>query len=199
MNRHIISLTLRLVLGLNLLFATIAHLKLWKFYVEEPTKITSWITNNPVLGSVIAVGLLVISIFLLAGYKTIWATLSAIVLLLTNHIALLFAKPANDPFSGSFYNSFHHSVPFIGFAVILLYALSTKNDFSIDRLLKQNENELTVKTKNEMVLLIARIFVGTIFFAQGFDLLTGKATLMSFAENVYVKSYETTFIPTFLL
>ncbi|ENA1802817.1 DoxX family protein [Flavobacterium psychrophilum] len=199
MNRHIISLTLRLVIGLNFLFVAIAHLKLWKFYVEEPTKITSWITNNSLLGSVIAVGLLIISIFLLVGYKTIWATLFAIALILTNHIALLFAKPANDPFSGPFYNSFHHSVPFIGFAIALLYALSTNKDISIDRLLKQNENELNTTKKNEIVFLVARIFVGTIFFAQGFDLLTGKATLMSFAENVYVKSYETTFIPKFLL
>ncbi|EKT4502420.1 DoxX family protein [Flavobacterium psychrophilum] len=199
MNKHIISLTLRLVIGLNFLFVSIAHLKLWKFYVEEPTKITSWITNNSLLGSVIAFGLLIISIFLLVGYKTIWAALSAIALILINHIALLFAKPANDPFSGPFYNSFHHSVPFIGFAIVLLYALSTSKDFSIDRLLKQKENELTSKTKDEIVFLIARIFVGTIFFAQGFDLLTGKSTLMSFAENVYVKSYETTFIPKFSL
>ena len=199
MNRLIIRLTLRLVLGLNFLFVAIAHLKLWKFYVEEPTKITSWITNNSVLGNIIAIGLLIASLFLLASYKTIWATLSAIALLLTNHIALLFAKPANDPFSGPFYNSFHHSVPFIGFAIILLYALSTAEAFSIDRLLKQKENELTPKTKDEIVFLIARIFVGTIFFAQGFNLLTGKATLMSFAENVYVKSYEKTFIPKFLL
>jgi uncharacterized membrane protein YphA (DoxX/SURF4 family) len=199
MNKHIISLTLRLVLGLNFLFASIAHLKIWKFYAEEPTKITSWITADSVLGNIIAVGLLIASLFLLAGCKTIWATLCAVTLLLTNHIALLFAKPANDPFSGPFYNSFHHSVPFIGFGILLLYSLSTNKDFSIDRLLKKNENVLTPKTKDEIVFLIARIFVGTIFFAQGFELLTGKATLMSFAENVYVKSYETTFIPKFLL
>jgi uncharacterized membrane protein YphA (DoxX/SURF4 family) len=151
MNKHIISLTLRLVLGLNFLFVAIAHLKIWKFYVEEPTKITSWITNSSILGNIIAVGLFISSIFLLVGYKTIWTTLSAIALLLTNHIALLFTKPANDPFSGPFYNSFHHSVPFIGFAIVLLYALSTNKDFSIDRLLKQKENELTAITKNEIV------------------------------------------------
>jgi uncharacterized membrane protein YphA (DoxX/SURF4 family) len=199
MNKYIISLTLRLVIGLNFLFVSIAHLKLWKFYVEESTKITSWITNNSVLGVVIALGILLISVFLLVGYKTVWATLSAITLLLINHIALLFVKPANDPFSGPFYNSFHHSVPFISFGIILLYSLSTNKDISIDRLLKQNEKELTDGTKNEIVFLVARIFVGAIFFAQGFDLVTGKATLMSFAENVYVKSYETTFIPKFLL
>ena len=78
MNRHVISLTLRLVLGLNFLFASVAHLKLWKFYVEEPSKITSWITNNFVLGNCIAVGLFIVSFFLLLGYKTIWATIASI-------------------------------------------------------------------------------------------------------------------------
>lgn len=198
MNRHFISLTLRLVLGLNLLFASIAHLKLWKFYVEEPSKITSWITNNFVLGNCIAIGLFIVSFFLLLGYKTIWATIASIAFLLINHITLLFAKPANQAFSGPFYNSFHHSVPFIGFAIVLLYALSTKKDFSIDKFLK-NENELSSKTKDEIVFFIARIFIGVLFFAQGLELLTGEAALMSFAENVYVKSYDTTFIPAFLL
>jgi uncharacterized membrane protein YphA (DoxX/SURF4 family) len=199
MNRHIISLTLRLVLGLNFLFTSIAHLKLWQFYVEEPSKITSWITNNFVLGNSIAIGFLIVSFFLLLGYKTIWATISAIAFLLINHTALLFAIPSNDPFSGPFYNSFHHSVPFIGFAIVLLYALSTKKDLSIDKFLKQNENEFTSKTKDEIVFFIARFFIGILFFAQGLELLTGKAAIMSFAENVYVKSYETTFIPKFLL
>ncbi|CAN1553621.1 DoxX family [Flavobacteriaceae bacterium] len=199
MNRHIISLTLRIVLGLNFLFVSIAHLKFWKFYLEDPAKITSWITNISMLSNIIAFGFLITSIFLLIGYKTIWATLSAIALLLINHIALLFTEPANEPFNGPFYNSFHHSVPFFGFSIILLYVISAKNDFSIDRLLKLNENELTSQTKNEIVFLAARIFVGTIFFVQGYHLLTGKTTLISFAENVYVKSYEMTFIPKFLL
>jgi uncharacterized membrane protein YphA (DoxX/SURF4 family) len=197
MNRSIIGLTLRFVLGLNFLFVSIAHLKLWKFYTEDMAKITSWITNISVLGNCIAVGLLICSVFLIFGYKTIWATILSIALLLVNHIALLFTEPASDPFSGPFYNSFHHSVPFIGFAIILLYTLSRKNDFSVDRFLEQKSDELTPETKNEMVFLVARIFLGTIFFAQGLNLVTGD--IMKFAENVYVKSYETTFIPKFLL
>jgi uncharacterized membrane protein YphA (DoxX/SURF4 family) len=199
MNKHVISLTIRFVLGLNFLFAAIAHLQLWKFYVEDSSKITSWITQYSFLGNAIAVCFLLISVFLLVGYKTVWATLFSIALLLINHIALLFSKPANDPFSGAFYNSFHHSVPFVGFSIILLYALSTAKDISIDRFLKPMENQLTIEEKNEIVLLVARIFVGILFFAQGFALLTGKSTLLSFAENVYVKSYEMTFIPKFLL
>ncbi|MBS0425350.1 MAG: DoxX family membrane protein, partial [Proteobacteria bacterium] len=199
MNRSIISFTLRFVLGLNFLFAPVAHLKLWKFYVENPAKITSWITAYPVLGSVIAVGLLISSIFLLVGYRTVWATIASIALLLTNHIALLFAQPANSPFSGPFYNSFHHSVPFVGFCIILLYTLSAKTDFSVDRFLKQNENDITKETKNRIVLVVARVFVGMIFFSQGLSILTSKTGFINFAENVYVKYYETTFIPTFLL
>jgi uncharacterized membrane protein YphA (DoxX/SURF4 family) len=198
MNKQIISLTLRFVLGLNFLFASIAYLNIWKFYTADTAKITSWITNS-VFGNCIAVGLLIISIFLLLGYKTVLATIASITLLLINHIVLLFTKSAMNTFSGPFYNTFYHSVPFIAFAIVLLYASSTEKDFSIDRLIGQNDNGLTPESKNEIVLLIARIFIGTIFFAQGLELLTGKDTLMGFAENVYVKSYETTFIPTFLL
>ena len=199
MNKNIISFTLRFVLGLNFLFASIAHLKLWKFYVEEPTKIISWITNNSVLGNIIAISLLIVSLFLILGYKTTWATLSAIVLLLLNHIALLFTKSTNEPFNGPFYNSFHHSVPFIGFAIIILYNLNTEKDFSIDRFLYQNDNRLDKETQNSIVLLVARIFIGMIFFAQGLSIFTGKGGFLGFAENVYVKSYQNTFIPNFLL
>lgn len=41
MNKNIISFTLRFVLGLNFLFVAIAHLKLWKFYIDDTAKITS--------------------------------------------------------------------------------------------------------------------------------------------------------------
>lgn len=199
MNKQIISLVLRLVTAMNFLFVAIAHLKLWKFYTEEETKITSWITSNSIIGNSIAVLLFVISLFLLVGYKTFWATLTAIGILLVNHIALLFTKPSVDPFCGPFYNSFHHSVPFIGFLIIILYSLSTEQDFSIDRIIKQKENKMTKETKNEIVHFIARIFIGTIFFAQGLHILLGEGSFIAFAENVYVKSYETSFIPKFLL
>ena len=199
MNRPIISLTLRFVLGLNFLFAAIAHLNLWRFYTEDPKKITSWITGNAVLGNVIAAGFLLAAPFLLLGYKTVWAILSGMALLLINHAALLFTSPGVGSFSGAFYNSFHHSVPFLGFSMILLHSLSAKNDFSVDRFSAKKSDNLTEETKNELVFMTARIFVGLIFLAQGLSILTGKSGSLGFAETVYVKPYATTFIPTVLL
>jgi uncharacterized membrane protein YphA (DoxX/SURF4 family) len=199
MHKHIISLTLRLILGLNFLLVPIAHLKWSKFYVEDPTTITSWITSWPIIGNIIAIGLFLASFFLLFGFKTIWATLSSISLLLINHICLLFTNPSHDPFDGAFYNSFHHSVPFIGFSILLMYTLSAPNDLSIDRFLSKKTKEFSIPSKNEITFLIVRIFIGILFFAQGLELLTGEASLMSFAENVYVNNYESTFIPKFLL
>jgi uncharacterized membrane protein YphA (DoxX/SURF4 family) len=199
MNNSIINLSLRLILGLNFLFVPLAHFKIWHFYLENPDDITSWITSQPFIGSFIAVGLFITSIFILFGFKSFWATCSGIALLLLNHIALLFTNPANDPFDGPFYNSFHHSVPFISFSILLLYTLSSSKELSIDRLLQQVSNKVSLDRKNEIVFQTARLFIGFLFFAQGLSLLTDESTLMSFAENVYVKNYETTFLPKFLL
>jgi uncharacterized membrane protein YphA (DoxX/SURF4 family) len=197
MNKNIIQLTLRFVLSLNFLFVPIAHLNLWRFYTEDPTKITSWINATPILGNAIAIGLLFASVFLLLGFKTTWAIIASIALLLINHMALLLTKTETGSLSGPFYNSFHHSVPFIAFAIILLYTTSNTNDYSVDRYLGQKNNDLKPETKNDLVLLVARLFVGSIFFVQGLDIVMGGT--MSFAENVYVNSYSTTFIPKFLL
>jgi uncharacterized membrane protein YphA (DoxX/SURF4 family) len=197
MNNNIIQLTLRFVLGLNFLFVPIAHLNLWRFYTEDPTKITSWISSAPVIGNSIAIGLLIASIFLLLGLKTTWASIASITLLLINHIALLLTKTETGSMSGPFYNSFHHSVPFIAFAIALLYTSSNTNDYSFDRYLGKIDNDLKSETKNDIVFLVVRLFVGSIFFTQGLDIL--MSGVMRFAENVYVNSYATTFIPKFLL
>jgi uncharacterized membrane protein YphA (DoxX/SURF4 family) len=197
MNNNIIQLTLRFVLGLNFLFVPMAHLNLWHFYTEDPTKITSWISSVPVLGNALAIGFLIVSVFLLIGFKTTWSAMSAIALLLINHIALLLTKTETGSMSGPFYNSFHHSVPFITFAIIILYTSTKSNDYSIDNFLGKKENNLNVETKNDIVLLAARLFAGAIFFLQGLGII--KDGVMSFAENVYVNSYATTFIPKFLL
>jgi uncharacterized membrane protein YphA (DoxX/SURF4 family) len=194
MNKHIINLTLRLLLGLNLLFVAIAHLNLWKFYTEDPAKITSWITKTAVLGNVIAIGFLVVSLFLIMGYRTIWATIGALALLLINHLVLLFIKPANP-----FYNTFHHTVPFMAFGIVLLYALLGESKFSIDAVLKQKEVSLDVATKNEVVFFVARIFIGGIFLSQGLFNVFGKLSLLEFADLVYVQPLKTSFIPAFLL
>jgi uncharacterized membrane protein YphA (DoxX/SURF4 family) len=195
MNKHIINLTLRLLLGLNLLFVAIAHLNLWKFYSEDPAKITSWITKTAVLGNVIAIGFLVVSLFLIVGYKTIWATIGALALLLINHLALLFVKPFANPF----YNTFHHTVPFMAFGIVLLYVSLSESKFSMDAVARQKEASLSVGTKDEIVFFVARIFVGGIFFSQGLFNVFGKLSLLEFADLVYVQPHKTTFIPNFLL
>lgn len=199
MNKSIISFTMRFVLGLNFFFVSIAHLKLWKFYIEDENKITSWITNISPLGNSIAIGFLIASLFLLSGYRTIIATFFSIILLLVNHIILLFTNPSTRSINGPFYNSFHHSVPFLGFCVILLYSFSSNGILSLDKLIEQKKDELQPETKNEITLLIARIFVGTIFLSQGLSIFMKEGSIIQFAENVYVKSYESTFIPNFML
>lgn len=195
MNKHIINLTLRLLLGLNLLFVSIAHLNLWKFYTEDPAKITSWITKATVLGNAIAIGFLVVSIFLVVGYKTIWATIGALTLLLINHLALLFVKPFANPF----YNTFHHTVPFMAFGIVLLYVLLSESKFSLDAVTKNKEASLSVGAKDEIVFFVARIFVGGIFLSQGIFNVFGKLSLLEFADIVYVQPLKTSFIPNFLL
>jgi uncharacterized membrane protein YphA (DoxX/SURF4 family) len=200
MNRQVISLTLRLVLGLNFVFVAIAHLKIWKFYTEDASKVSSWIIDAPILGNVLALVLGIIGILLLVGYKTVWASVSSVFILLLNHIALLFAATPNDPFSGPFYNTFHHSVPFIGFASLLLATFTAKSSFAIDGYLYKEESVSAINTnKNDIILLAARIFVGMIFLRQGLSVFMGEGSFLKFAENVYVNSYKSSFIPTFEL
>jgi uncharacterized membrane protein YphA (DoxX/SURF4 family) len=198
-NTDIIHFIVRFLLGLNFFFASIAHLKLWKFYSEDSSKIFSWVTNIPYMGVCVAISFLVISIFLLLGYQTFWAVIASMALVLLNHISLLFTHPSNESFNGPFYNSFHHTVPFLGFSIILLYSIAANNYFSLDKKLGLKPNQMQLEKINDIVLLAVRIFIGMICFRQGLYILMQDGSSIKFAENNYVKPFETSFIPKFLL
>lgn len=119
--------------------------------------------------------------------------------MLINHITLLFTNPSTAPINGPFYNTFYHSVPFLGYCIILLYSFSSDAIFSLDNFFEQKKDGLKPQAKNEIILLGARVFIGTIFFSQGLSIFKREGSILQFAENVYVKSYDSTFIPNFLL
>lgn len=173
MNAKIINITLRLVLGFSFLAPAVAYLFNYKFFKANVADIKPWFTAVPVMGSVIAVLLLLISFLLLTGIKTSATSLAAAGVVTVNHIFLLT--------SNRLYNTFSHSVPLLGFALFLAYVSA--------------QDKLQVK---RIAFLLLRIFAGSIFVVQGLYPLITKGPIV-FAQKLYVEPFANSFVPSFLL
>jgi uncharacterized membrane protein YphA (DoxX/SURF4 family) len=196
MNTNIINLTTRLILGLNVLAASIAHLHLWKFYADDASKIVSWISNLPFAGSIVSIGFLIVSPFILLGLRQTTAMTVSIAFILLNHICLLFSFGPFNPISGPFYNTFFHTVPLVGFALVSMYTSKAQHTAGTAI---QSTSSTFAECRLNITMLTSRLLVGSIFLAQGCYILFRGQSVLEFANSLYVHPYENTILPKFLL
>lgn len=177
-----ITLILRLILGILYLACGFAFLGL-KFYLSKPDTIQTWLPNQQgeLINEILSVGFIFIGALLLIGVKLRQASLASCGII----IVVLILHLISDPF----YDTMKHLVPFY-FISIVIYAV----------VFNRNETDLikSMQTRDSCIALLLRLFIGLVFFAQGFKIVfvTGP---IAFAGKVYVAGYEESILPETLL
>lgn len=117
------------------------------------------------------------AMLLLIGWATTVAATATAALLIVVLVAWLMVNP--------FHNTMNHLMPFMAATLVTLA-------FARDR------RGLDETTRVSLVLLFARLFLGSIFFAQGVRSVTGPG-LTTFARKLYVEPFAGSWVPDPLL
>lgn len=189
MNQAIITLTLRLILSIFFLSASLATFSSYKFYISDVAKIHTWIFANPTMNIILTLGFFIIAVALIVGIRISKTALTSALLVCINHICLL----TNDPI----YNTFFHSVPFILMSLGLFY-LAENDKFNLDIFLPVEKNPIEIERKKYWIILILRVFIGCLFLFQGLNTIINTGVI-EFARKFYAERYQDTFIPQFML
>jgi uncharacterized membrane protein YphA (DoxX/SURF4 family) len=130
--------------------------------------------------------LLAVALPLALGWRTRHAALGAVALTLLIHVERLHLDPMYPPLP--------HVAPFLAIALAILWSSERGDRFGLDGLFRRD----AASSARTIIPIAARLFVGTIFLAQGWHDLRAVGAV-EFARTVYVEPYRTTFLPTALL
>ncbi len=177
-----LTLTVRWTLGLVLAIGSLADLTDWQFFVQDPSKVTSWLSLDPGQwpGRLLAALFLLSGTALLVGLGTVYASFATLVgILLVHAIALV-----RDPF----YNTLHNSVPIFLMAASA-WSLAEENDrYGLERWVKL-AGVTWRRRRDSWISLFVRLFVGLIAFRQGVANLLVEGGPVAFAERLYVTPF----------
>lgn len=133
-------------------------------------------------GALAAVGVL-----LVLGWRTQRAALAATAVALAVHVEWLRLDPMYAPLQ--------HVVPLLVLGLGTAALAASGDRFGVDALV----GRARVLDVRPAALLVARLFVGTLFVAQGWMDAFRGAGIVEFARKVYVEPYRATFLPEWAL